>query len=281
MRGLLVIGLFVGGSGCLMAGNYHSAKTLGKGESHIGLTFSATRYQKTEDDGMGGIRTEAIVLPALLPELTYHVGMTDDLEVGGRVALGSLGLEADVKYRFFKNDKLHLAIAPAVSYQAFIILEGVGFRLPGILTYELADNIDFTAAVFGSTTKYSTTVDTGSSDFNAFRGTLLSTGGAIGFDLHGETFSFRPAVEFTRYVANLSSGSDSASAGFNTVNFMVHLQWTLGKEKKQLDRIERKLDQLTAPPPGAMPPPPESMPPPPPEAMPPPPPPGPPPPGPM
>src|SRR6185436_17663229 len=109
-----------------------SAKTLGKGESQVGLTFSATRYDEVKTNSDNTTTTESIVLPELLPEITYHIGMTDDVEVGGRVALGALGLEGDVKYRFFKSDKLHLAIAPAVSYQAFIILQGVGFRLPGI-----------------------------------------------------------------------------------------------------------------------------------------------------
>jgi hypothetical protein len=255
MNRLLVIGLLVGGSGCLMSGNYHSAKTLGKGESQVGITFSATRYDVTSSDGNGGTETDSIVLPNIIPEITYHIGMSENVEVGGRASLGALGLEGDVKYRFFKSDKLHLAIAPAISYQAFVVLQGVGFRLPGILTYQLADNFDFTAALFGSTTRYSVPGDSTGSDFDTFRGTLVSTGGAIGFDLHGETFSLRPAVEFTRYVANLSSDSGSDSEGFNTVNFLVHLAWIGGREKKQLDRIERKLDNLTAPPP---PPPPSS-----------------------
>jgi hypothetical protein len=265
MRRLLMFGLLLGGGGCLMSGNYHSAKTLGKGESQVGLTFSTTRYEAVRTDSSGATTTDAIVLPNIIPEITYHIGMTDDLEVGGRASLGSLGLEGDVKYRFFKSDKLHLAVAPALSYQGFVVLQGVGVRLPGILTYELADNVDFTAAVFGSTTHYSIPGSSSSdSDFYGFRGTLLSTGGAIGFDLHGETFSIRPSVEFTRYVVNLSSGSDSTSANFNTVNFLVHLAWTGGKEKKQLDRIERKLDNLTAPPPGPPGPPFAPMPPPPP-----------------
>ncbi|HEX2685917.1 MAG TPA: hypothetical protein VHN14_04835, partial [Kofleriaceae bacterium] len=166
MRGLLMFGLLIGGGGCLMSGNYHSAKTLGKGESQVGLTFSTTRYEQVKTDSNGTTTTDAIVLPNIIPEITYHIGMTDDLEVGGRVSLGALGLEGDVKYRLFKSDKLHLAIAPAINYQAFIVLQGVGVRLPGILTYELADNLDFTAAVFGSTTHYSIPGDLGSSDFS-------------------------------------------------------------------------------------------------------------------
>jgi hypothetical protein len=256
MLRFLAMGLLLGGGGCLMAGNYHSARTLGKGESQVGLTFSTTRYQNTTTDSNGATRTNAIVIPNLIPELTYHLGMTDDVEVGGRASLGALGLEGDVKYRFFKSDRLHLAIAPALSYQAFIVLEGIGFRLPAILTYQLADNIDFTAALFGSTTRYSTASSDSNSDFSRFRGTLVSTGGAIGFDLHGETFTIRPAVELTRYVVDLSSDSGSSSENFNTVNVLVHIAWTGGKEKKQLDRIERQLDNMMAPPPGPYAPPP-------------------------
>jgi hypothetical protein len=213
-----------------MAGNYHSARTLSRGESQFGITFSATRYNTEQDDGSGNTTVDSIVLPNVIPELVYHIGVAEDVEVGGRASFGALGLEGDLKYRFFKNDKLHLAIAPAISYQAFLVLQGIGGRLPGILTYQLAANLDVTAAVFGATTRYSLPGDDSDNDFATFRGTLVSTGGAIGFDLRGQTFSIRPALEFTRYVANLSSGSDSGSEGFNTVNVLVHLSWIGGRE---------------------------------------------------
>jgi hypothetical protein len=238
MRALLLGGL-IGSSGCLMAGNYHSARTLEKGESQVGLTFSATRYENVDSEG----KTEEIVLPALVPELTYHIGMADNLEVGGRIALGALGMEGDVKYRFFRSDKLHLAMAPAISYQGFFFVEGVGVRLPGILTYELEDNVDLTMAAFAGIVNYSST----DNDASLFDGTLVNTGAAIGFDLHGETFTIRPALEVSRYVANLNSDDGSLDSHFNTVNLLVHLAWTRGKEKKQLDRIERKIDALGQP----------------------------------
>ena len=253
MRGILIVGLMIGSSGCLMSGNYHSAKTLNKGESQVGMTFSTTRYESTTvDPGTGQSSTGAIVIPNIIPEISYHIGMADDVEVGGRVGLGSLSIEGDLKYRFYKSDKLHLAIAPAISYQSLIVIQGVGLRLPGILTYQLAGNLDFTAAVFGSTTKYSTLGDDDSdSNFGTFGGSLVSTGVALGLDLHGETFSIRPAVEFTQYVARLDDSEGDAN--FNTLNFLVHIAWTGGKEKQQLDRIERKLDTLTpAPAPAPM-----------------------------
>jgi hypothetical protein len=240
-----------------MAGNYHSAKPLGKGVGQFGLTFSTTRYEKvTTDSDTGQTTRDSVVLPNLIPEITYHLGVNDDVDVGGRVALGSLGLEADVKYRFLRSDKLHLAVAPALGYLAFVVVQGVSGRLPGILTYELGDNLDLNLAAFVATTKFSTT-GSDSSDFNVFSGTLLSSGGAVGFDLHGETFNIRPTVEFTRYLYNFSSGDSSTSDSFNTVNIMVHLAWTIGKEKQQLNRIENKLDQMNPPPPGPPPPPPE------------------------
>jgi hypothetical protein len=247
MRSLGLIYLTFG-VGCMMSGNYHTAKTLNKGESQFGMTFSGTQYQKTTTDSMGNKSFDAVVLPNIIPEFTYHIGMADNLEVGGRVSIGALGMEGDVKYRFLRNDKLHLAVAPAIGAQAFVVIEGVYVRVPLIMTYELADNFDFTAAVFGASAHY-TPADSGSSDFDSFNGTLVSSGGAIGVDLHGETFSIRPAVEFTRYLYNFSASGSSTSDHFNTVNVLVHLAWTGGKEKQQLDRIEQKIDRLSAPPP--------------------------------
>jgi hypothetical protein len=260
----------LGTSGCLMAGNYHTAKTLEKGTSQFGMTFSATQYTFHDTDSSGATTNVSVAIPNLLPELTYHIGVADNVEAGGRVALGSLGGEFDVKWRFVHDGKLHLAVAPAIGYQAFVIIEGGILRLPAILTYELADNFDFTAAAFGSVTHYKT-IDSGN-DFDAWSGTLTGTGGAIGFDLHGEVMSIRPAVEFTRFVWS-SNGTDP----FNVVNYMVHIAWTGGREKKQLDRIERKIDNLQPQPspypypPGPYPqqPPPYAPPPPPPPAPPP------------
>jgi len=255
MRAFALFALVSSSTGCLMAGNYHTAKTLEKGESQVGLTFSGTQYSKTETDSSGNTQLVGVFLPNILPEITYHVGVADNVEVGGRVSLGALGMEGDVKYRFFRGDKLHLAIAPAIGGQAFIVVKAAMFRLPLIATYELNDVLDFNVVVFGATAHYSPVLDDGgSSDFGEFNGTLLSSGAAVGFDIHGETFSIRPAVEFTRYLYNFSDGSNSASDGFNTVNVLVHLAWTGGKEKQQLNRIEEKIDRLSAPPPSYPPP---------------------------
>src|SRR5512140_508339 len=91
MRRLLTFGLLISGGGCLMSGNYHSAKTLGKGESQVGLTFSATRYDHVSTDNSTNpptTTTESIVLPELLPEITYHGGDTVVVTKNGGRRLG-------------------------------------------------------------------------------------------------------------------------------------------------------------------------------------------------
>lgn len=228
-------------NGCLMAGNYHSAKTLEKGTSSFGMTFSMTTYE-FEDPGDGS--TRRFTLPNLIPEIAYHVGITDDVEAGGRVALGSLGLEADLKYRFLHSDKLHLAVAPAIGYQAFVVIQGTSLKLPVLLTHELSDNFAFNAGLFWLTTRYSE-VDNSDEEFEQFRGTLGATGLSLSFDLAIETFVIRPGVEFTQYLNDFEDDGDFQK--FSTVNVMVHIAWIGGKEKKQLNRIERKIDSIRGP----------------------------------
>lgn len=236
---LCILGLGTGATGCLLAGNYHSAKTLEKGESSVGLIFSATTYEHIDDD-TGEV--DRVQIPSLFPELTYHVGLNDNLEVGGRVGLFQLALEADIKYRFFRSDKLHLAVAPSMGAQSFIIISGTMLRLPAIATYELADNVAITGAVFGSTTRYSSIDGGDDSAFGAFSGTLVSSGAAFNLEFSGETFSIRPGVEFTRYAASVNNEQFEP---FNTINAMIHISFIMGREKKQLNRIEDKLDDLS------------------------------------
>jgi hypothetical protein len=241
-------------TGCLMAGNYHSAKTLSKGTSRFGATVSVTNYE-AKDEETGDI--DRITLPSLVPEFTYHIGVADNVEVGGRAALGSLAIEGDVKVRFLQSDKLHLAVAPAIGYQALVFASGVSGRFPLILTYELADSIDFTIAGFGGLSRYTPSDE--DLDTSLFNGTGVVAGGAVGFDIHTETFHIRPAVEAAYWSFSYEIDGMSERSDFNTLSVLVHIAWVGGTEKKQLNRIEQKIDNLSTPPPpspGAPPPPP-------------------------
>lgn len=223
--------------GCLPAGNYHSARTLEKGTSRFGMTFSVTSYERV-DESTGEV--DRIALPNLIPELSYHIGVTDDVELGGRVALSNLYLEADAKFRFFRSERLHLALAPALGYQAFLIVQGTTFRLPGILTYDLSDNFSLNASIFGSATSYKEVDE----DFARFDGNQVATGASLGFEIRGEVMVLRPAIEFTSYVARLGDDGSNDFDEYNTVNVLLHVGFIGGREKKQLNRIERKLDRV-------------------------------------
>jgi hypothetical protein len=229
-------------TGCPMSGGYHSARTLGRGESASGLTFSMTRWSVENDDpATPETETYEFALPNLIPEVTYHIGVTDDVEVGGRVALGSFGMEIDAKWRFFKNDKLHLAVAPAIGYQAFIFLQGGILRLPAIMTYDLNDQFGVNLAAFIGSTHFSEVDEDSFDDQDVLSGDLLQSGVAVSFDVRGETLLFRPGIEFSRYVADFGDGEFEP---FNLVNFFVHVAIIGGREKKQLNRMERKLDRV-------------------------------------
>ena len=200
-----------------------------------------TTYKVKDDTG----NQTQFALPNIIPELTYHIGLKDDLEIGGRVALGSLALEGDVKYRLVHSGPLHVAIAPAIGYQALGSLQAGTLRLPGIVTYELSDAFAINLAAFGSTTHYSGGDET-NSDFGNFQGDLAAFGAAAGLEIRGEVFAIRPSIEWTDFAARLDQDNFK---DFSTVNVMVHLAWIGGREKKQLDRIENKLDKVLDKPP--------------------------------
>jgi len=231
---LLSVSLFL--NGCLMAGNYQSAKTLEPRESSFGMTFSLNEIS---------ISDHRYTVPNVIPELAYHIGVAKNWEVGGRVAIGSLGFEMDTKYRFLHQGGLHLAVAPAVAYQAFFDIRGVSVRLPVILSYDVTDNFGVNASVLGGFSGYDANrkddYDNDNDYAGYYDGQTFFYGASLGPEFRGSVFFARPAVEFIRYQSNLES--DNGWKPFNSINFLVHFGWIFGREKQQLDRIEEKLDQ--------------------------------------
>lgn len=238
---LLATAAFGLGAGCMPVANYHSARTLGAGESSWGLTFSATTYTKEEvDESTGETETDAFTLPGVIPEVAYHVGITDDFELGGRVAPGFLYGELDAKYRFLHSDGLHLAVAPAVGQAFFFAATATIARLPLLLTYELHPRLALNTGV-NATFWNVTGVDGSSEDIPFTDDSALTTMGfSIGLEVTGESGFIRPSLEITRGLL----GDDNGGEPFQIAAVVLHMGTISGREMKKLDEMDRKLDEI-------------------------------------
>ena len=119
-------------------------------------------------------------------------------------------------------------------------MKGITVSLPIISTVDLAKNFAVTTALFGRDGNYSAPDSSVSNALQDIIGDFGMIGGAFGPEIRGETFFFRPMVEFAR-VFKLSSDRKSP---WNRVSVAVHMGWIMGREKQQLDRIEKKLDKI-------------------------------------
>lgn len=230
-------------TGCLTTGMYRTARVLPEGEGDFTLGFNVVRASVDAPAGTSD-GSETFTYPNVVPEISYHLGMAQDVEVGGRLALGAGMIELDTKYRFLHAPTTHLAVQPAVGYRALGFVEGFHASLPLIVTRDLAPRIALNAAVFGNYTSFSTTEDFTADDLDV-RGDTVFVGGAVGLQFRSRgSFHFMPAVEVQRSVYR---GGDARDAPHLTaVIFGVALGWGADerarKMDEQLDRIERKLD---------------------------------------
>ena len=223
-------------SACLPVSNYHSARTLAEGESNFGTTFSSTSYQSADGDS-----GDAVTMPGLIPELTYHIGITDDVEFGGRVALGFLYGELDLKYRFYKSPDLHLAVAPAIG-QVAAFGTITSMRLPLIGTYEFNDQFSVIGSVSGSSWVVSSVPDDDdlAGPFDAGENFFTMVGGSIGFEVTGSTAYIRPSFEMN----TMTFRPDGADRRIKTGALVFHIGRIGGREKQQLDDIQDQLDRM-------------------------------------
>ncbi len=236
-------------AGCPSVGVYRTARTLEPGISDLGITYSASRIstgESTYTDSEGNKITEdaaSIVVPNLIPDVSFHVGVVDNLEVGGRLGLGSGLIELDAKWRILQaaDDKLHLSIQPAVGYRALFFLEGVNITMPVLLTYDITRWFSVTAFGYGSYYNLDLVDQDAADDVNLDTNSLTA-GGGLGFEFRGETFYVMPFVD--RSLTNFGVDEHEADLDLTWVNFGVAFGFHFGKEKQQLDRIEDKIDRI-------------------------------------
>jgi hypothetical protein len=181
-----------------------TARTLPEGGSDISLSFNLTRVS-LRDDVVGGapIPLQDFNLPNPVPDVLYDYGLTDDLEVGARLSLGSGLIEARTKLRFIEAAKgtLHLALAPAAGYRVLALVNGPVLTLPLIVTHDLSPAMSLSGGPVISYTSYTVpeSFDTGDLDL---AGDTLYAGGGLGIEFR-PAFGLHvmPAVEVQRSVS--------------------------------------------------------------------------------
>ncbi len=269
VKGAIAMGLLLSVGGCMTGGTLRSARTLSPGVGEWGIGWTATKYDTGDltvktTDSKGATQTTttpntagSIVIPNILPEVNYHLGIIDNLEIGGRASLGALTFEVDVKYRFFNAYGLHLAVDPTIGYAPFVFVQMVQLTLPVLATYEFTPNISLLLGVKGGYWALSQMGSGTSSNSlsSQLSGSGPSVGGAIGVEFRGKTFALRPFVDFTHifesYKATVTDTSGTGytstadeSFGLTLTTFGIAVSWFTGLELEKLEKMDDKLDRI-------------------------------------
>jgi hypothetical protein len=215
-------------AGCPTAGVYRTARTLNAGEVDVGFLVSATHaeFPGTTDPSTGATSSsESLTFVNILPEFSLHFGLTDDVELGGRVALSAFMGEMDLKLRLIgdRSSSTHLAIAPAVGAQALFIIEGWHATLPIIFTQQLTPSVALNLAAYGGYRNlHIVGADSGTTDTGLDRFALTTTtvGGSVGLELRGDRFYVMPVVDVSRTLNTVGAGDPSTSAS-GAVSFVI------------------------------------------------------------
>jgi hypothetical protein len=151
---------------CPTPGVYRTARTLNPGQLDVGTMVSVSHFESpgvtsTQSGMMVTGPSSSGTLPSPVPEFSLHYGIVDDLEVGGRVALGAFLAELDLKLRLVGNrdSATNLAIAPSIGYAphygaippAFLLItEGPRATFPLILTEDISRRVALNFAAYVS-----------------------------------------------------------------------------------------------------------------------------------
>lgn len=209
-------------SGCLLGGSGLSARPIGQGAAAVGATLSLTGYDYVDNNGS----LEQVRLVNPIPELSLRRGISQQLDIGGRLALGQLALAVDARYRFWRRQTVHLAVAPMMSIQNLRVMNGIRLQVPLVVTVELSDRLALNSSIFALGSRYTTLdPDDAGSEFGVFQGGQLALGGGLSADIQASSrLLVRPGIEVTRY----SLGSDEQGfAPFTTVHVFVHVRLAL------------------------------------------------------
>ena len=197
-------------AGCLAPAVYRTAHMLPKDEWDLALGLTAqqvTTEAYTADRGTVSFPRDSTRYVGILPEISWHYGVQDDIEVGGRLVASASMAEVDAKYRLLGGpaSQLHVAVQPALGGRLrhggkdsiWANMEGYHLTLPILTTYDISPSVAATGSVFTLLTSYR--------DKNAgppdMVGDMVYGGGSLSLRVQeGTTFYTIPFVEMQRSV---------------------------------------------------------------------------------
>jgi len=190
--------------GCQSPALVRTARTLPEGGHDLAFSVNVSRVSLAPVEVEGTrVPLQDFNLPNPVPDVLYDYGLTDDVELGGRLSLGSGLAELHATLRFVEaaTGTLHMALGPAVGYRALALVNGPVLSLPLIVTYDFNPGMSITGGPVVSYASYSVpgSLDLGDLDIS---GRTLYAGGGIGLEFRPALgMHLMPAVEVQRSVS--------------------------------------------------------------------------------
>jgi hypothetical protein len=192
------------GLGCQSPALVRTARTLPEGSSDLSVSLTLTRISLRADaiDG-AALSPGDFNLPNPLPDILYDYGLTKDVELGGRLSLGSGLIEVHSMLRFVEaaGRTLHVALGPQLGYRVLALVNGPVLTLPLIVTLDLSSELSISGGPIVSYASYSTPDRIAGSELD-LSGDTLYAGGGIGLEFR-PAFGIHvmPAIEVQRSVS--------------------------------------------------------------------------------
>jgi hypothetical protein len=188
-------------SACQAPAVVRTARTLPEGAVDLSVALYHTRLS-FDAPSSGGVEVplSSFDLPNPVPDVLYGYGISDEVELGGRLSLGSGLLEGSLKYRYFESEAgtLHLAIAPALGYRALGLVNGPVLTLPALATWDMTPQLALSGGPLVSYASYSVP-DGLEPDDADLGGQTLYAGAALGLEWRpGLGFHVMPSLELWR-----------------------------------------------------------------------------------
>lgn len=219
-------------SGCLNPNTYGTPRTTPVGQVQQSLAAELVSYRAVTPEGPGTLgRTDAGNTP-VAPSYAFRVGVTDRLDIGGRIANAS-ALGVDVKWNFLRSEVLDVAIAPGA--QAFIVWGGAGAgvythvysNLP--LMFGINASPDFTIAPsvglgYGFNSSDSLSYNNAEERTSSTEALLFQAGLGLDFRI-SPRFAVHPEMSMLTRASGAAGAAGAAGAEMRWYTFGVGFKW--------------------------------------------------------